>query len=112
MRPILECGSWCWDPYREVQMNTSDHLHKKVAKFKNHIKDLVWENMAQKRKKTRICVVFKAYIGERAWKIIADTLKEPCYLSRHEHDRKIMVREQRTNIVNNALQKENHNQRE
>jgi len=49
-------------------MNESDHVHKKVAKFKNYTRDLVWENMAQRRKITRICVVLKAYIGERAWK--------------------------------------------
>jgi hypothetical protein len=42
----------------------SDHVHKKAAKIENHTRDLVWENMAQRRKIARICVVFKTYIGE------------------------------------------------
>jgi hypothetical protein len=28
----------------------------------------VWETMTQRRKITRICALFKAYIGEPAWK--------------------------------------------
>jgi hypothetical protein len=83
----------------EAPMNVSNHVHKKASKFGNHTRDLVWENMAQRRRMARICVVLKAYIGERAWKSTGDKLKEPCYLSRHYHDRKIRVREQRIGIV-------------
>ena len=36
VRPILEYGASCWDPYREGQINALDRLQKKTAKFANH----------------------------------------------------------------------------
>jgi hypothetical protein len=41
-----------------------------------------------------------AYNGEEAWKSIGERLKEPCYLSRDDHDRKIGARKQRKDIGN------------
>jgi hypothetical protein len=57
----------------------------------------------------RICALFKAYTGERAWKAIGDSLLRPCYLSRVDHDRKIRSRKQNTDIgkyssVNRTIQ--------
>jgi hypothetical protein len=57
----------------------------------------------------RICALFKAYTGERAWKAIGDRLRRPCYLSRVDHDRKIRSRQQKTDIgkysfVNRTIQ--------
>ena len=98
MRPIVEYGAVCWDPYRKGQINALDRVQKKMAKFANHTNDSVWETLAQRRNITRICAVFKAYIGERAWKSIGDRLQGPCYLSRDDHDRKIRARKQRTYI--------------
>jgi hypothetical protein len=96
VRSILESGSWCWDTYRDIQMNALDHLHKKANKFESHARNLVWENMAQRSKIQRICFVFKAYMGKRACKSIVDSLKGPCCLSRHDHGRKIRVKEKIT----------------
>jgi hypothetical protein len=45
-----------------------------------------------------MCALFKAYIGERAWKAIGDRLQAPLYLSRVDHFRKIRARKQRTDI--------------
>jgi hypothetical protein len=98
VRPIVEYGAVCWDPYREGQINSLDRVQKKMAKFANHTNDSVWETLAQRRNITRICAVFNAYIGERAWKNIGDRLQGPCYLSRDDHDRKIRARKQRTCI--------------
>jgi hypothetical protein len=42
--------------------------------------------LRERRKIARICVLFKAYAGERAWKAIGD------------HDRKIRSRKQKTDI--------------
>jgi hypothetical protein len=42
--------------------------------------------------------VFQAYIGKRAWKSIGDTIKGQCYLSSHDHDHKIRIKEQRRDI--------------
>jgi len=58
---------------------------------------------------SRICVLFKAYSGERAWKAIGDRLQRPNYLSRVEDERKIKNRSQRTDIgkysfVNRTIQ--------
>ena len=54
--------------------------------------------MASLRKLSRICALFKAYSGERAWKAIGDKLQRPNYLSRIDHERKIRSRRQRTDI--------------
>jgi hypothetical protein len=54
--------------------------------------------LAQRRKIARICALFKAYTGERAWKVVGDRLQKPCYLSRVNHDKKIRSRKQRTDI--------------
>jgi hypothetical protein len=46
----------------------------------------------------RICALFKAYTGGRAWKEIGNRLLKPCYLSRGDHIWKIRPRKQRTNV--------------
>jgi len=33
VRPILEYGAACWDPYREGQISALDRVQKKAAKF-------------------------------------------------------------------------------
>jgi len=92
VRPILEYGVSCWDPYGEGQINALDRVQKKAAKFANHTNASVWESLAQRRKIARICPVFKTYIGEQAWNAIGDRLKGPCYLSRDDQERKISAR--------------------
>jgi hypothetical protein len=57
-----------------------------------------WETLSQLRKISRICALFKAYFGERAWKVIGDRLQRPNYLSRIDHDWKIRNGRQRTDI--------------
>jgi hypothetical protein len=108
VRPILEYGAVCWDSYREGQINALDQVKKRAAKFTNHTKDSVLETLAQRRKITRLCALFKAYTGEGARKAAVDRLQGPCYLSRDDYDRKIRVRKQRTHIgkyffVNRAI---------
>jgi len=36
MRPILEYGAECWDPYREGQLIALDRVQKQVPKFSSH----------------------------------------------------------------------------
>jgi hypothetical protein len=98
VRPILEYGASCRNPYREGQTNALDRVQKNAAKFANHTSDLVWETLATPTKRARICALFKAYTGKRAWKSIGDGLKRPCYLSRDDHDRNIRARKQRTDM--------------
>jgi hypothetical protein len=39
-----------------------------------------------------MCALFKAYIGEQAWKATGGRIQGQCYLSREDHDWKIRVR--------------------
>jgi len=57
-----------------------------------------WDTLSQRRKVSRVCALFKAYSGERAWKVIGDRLQRPNYLSRMDHEWKIRNRRQRTDI--------------
>ena len=98
VRPILEYGSACWDPCREGQINELDRVQKRTAQNTNRTKDSDWESLAQRRTTARLCALFKAYFGERAWKAIRDGLRRPCYLSRVDHVRKIRDRKRRTDI--------------
>jgi hypothetical protein len=59
----------------------------------SHRNDSNWETLTQRRKVSRICALFKAYTGERAWKAIGDRLEKPCHLSR-----KIRSRKQKTDL--------------
>jgi len=96
--PILKYGAACWDPYREGQIYALDRVQKKAAKFAYHMSESNWETLSQSRKIARICALFKAYSGERAWKFIGDRLQWPNYLSRNDHEWKIRNRRQRTDI--------------
>jgi len=98
VRPILEYGAACWDPYREGQISALDRVQKKAAKFAHHTKSPSWETLASLRVLSLIYALFKAYSGERAWKAIGDRLQRPHYLSRVDHGRKIRRRRQRTDI--------------
>jgi hypothetical protein len=85
------------DSYTNADIN----VQKKAAKFAighNHRNGSDWESLAQRRKIARLCALFKAYTGERAWKAIGERLQGPCYWSRDDHDRKVRSRKQRTDI--------------
>jgi hypothetical protein len=78
VRPILEFGAACWDPYRKGQVNALDRVQNMAAKFAHHRNDSNWETLTQLREIARICALFKAYTGERAWKAIGNRLQRPC----------------------------------
>jgi len=82
VRPILGYVAACWDPYREGQISALDRVQKKAGKFAHHTNSSNWETLASRRKLSCICTLFKAYSGERPWKIIGDKLQLPHYLSR------------------------------
>jgi len=98
VRPILKYGAACWDPYRECQVSALDRVQNKAAKCAHHSGGSDWECLAQRRKIARMCALYKAYTGERAWKAIGDRLHAPSYLSRVDHHWKIRARKQRTDI--------------
>ena len=84
MRPILEYRAECLDLCKEDEVIASDRVHKQAVKFATHTNESVWETLVQGRKIARMRVLFKRYIGERAWKATGDRLLGPCYLSRED----------------------------
>jgi hypothetical protein len=72
IRPILEYGAACWNPYREGQISALDRVQKKADKFVHHTNSPIWEDLASRRKLSRIYALFKACSGERSWKAIDD----------------------------------------
>jgi len=50
VRPILEYGAACWDPYREGQKSALDRVQKKAAKFAHHTNNPNWETLESRRK--------------------------------------------------------------
>ena len=61
VRPILEYGAVCWDPYREGQVSALNRVQKRAAKFANNITEPGWETLAQRRLIAQMCALFKAY---------------------------------------------------
>jgi hypothetical protein len=109
VRSILEYGAACWDPYREGQIYALDQVQNMAEKFAHHRNDSNWETLTLYREIARIQALFKAYMGERAWKAIGDRLQRPCYLIRVDHDIKIRNSKQKTDIgkysfVNRTIQ--------
>jgi hypothetical protein len=98
VRPLPEYGAVCWDPYREGEVSVLNLIQRRAATFANHTNESGWETLAQRRLIARLCALYKAYTGRRAWKAIADSLLKPCYLSRDDHDRKISSRKERTDV--------------
>jgi hypothetical protein len=50
VRPILEYGAVCWDPYREGQVSALERVQKKTAKFARRTTSPNWETLASRRK--------------------------------------------------------------
>jgi len=98
VRAILEDGAACWDSYRKCQISALDRVQNKAAKFAHHSGGSDWESLAQRRKMKRMCALYKAYTGERAWKATGDRLQAPSYLSRVDYYWKIRARKQRIDI--------------
>jgi hypothetical protein len=73
-------------------------VKKKAAELAHYSNESNWETLSPRRRISRICALFKAYSGERAWKAIGDRLQQPNCLSRVDHERKIGNRRQRTDI--------------
>jgi len=78
---ILENGAAYLEPYNERQIHALDRVQKKAAKFAHYTNESNWETWSQRTKISRICVLFKAYSGERVWKAICDRIQWRNHLS-------------------------------
>ena len=97
VRPILEHGAACWDPYRECLISALDRAQNKAVKFAHHSGGSagnLWGSVGREH----ACVRSTKRIPARAWKVIGDRLLAPSYLSRVDHYWKIRARKQRTDI--------------
>ena len=61
-------------------------------------KQIVGEQLAQRRRIARLCTLCKPCSAERTWKAIRDRLRRPYYLSRVDNVGKIRDGKQRTDI--------------
>ncbi|KAJ4441903.1 hypothetical protein ANN_11763 [Periplaneta americana] len=107
VRPIMECGAVGWGPYRQNQIDSIEKVQRKAAKYvkmgnghdEEIVKDLGWELLKSRRRKTRLTALFKAQMGHKAWNDIDARLATPSYLGRTDHIRKFKCRKQRTDVA-------------
>jgi len=66
VRTISQYGAACWDPYWECHTSALDRVQNKAAKFAHHSGCSDREHLAQRRKIAGICLLYKAYTGDRA----------------------------------------------
>ncbi|KAJ4426545.1 hypothetical protein ANN_27359 [Periplaneta americana] len=107
VRPLMEYGTTCWDPYRIYQINSLERIQYRAAKFvkgkredgNDTIKELKWETLENRRRKTRITSLYRAHLGQKAWVDITARLEKPTYYGRNDHDFKIKCRKQKTDVV-------------
>jgi len=112
VRPILDYGAVCCDPYREDQVSALNRVQKRVAEFAYNINESIWNTLAQRRIITRICALLKAYTGGWALKAKGNRLLTPCYLSRDHLNRQIRTKKQKTDVdkysfVNRTIKRRN-----
>ena len=86
------------DRCKKFQISSLDRVQNKVGKFAYLSGGTDWESSAQRRKISTMCALYKAHVGERAWKAIGDRLQAQNYLSMIDHFWKIRPRKQRTDI--------------
>jgi hypothetical protein len=87
-------------PWRNYEQIRFEGL---LATTANHTNEPGWEILAQRRVIARLCVLYKAYTGRRAWKAIGDSVLKPCYPSRDDHGRKQRTGVGKCSFVNRTL---------
>jgi len=105
VRPILEYGAACWDPYREGQIRALDRVQKKRPNL--HIIGTIRTGKLWRRVES-----YHAYVPSSKRTLgnpRRSLLQRPYYLSRVDHERKIRSRRQRTargkySFVNRTIQ--------
>ncbi|KAJ4450584.1 hypothetical protein ANN_02009 [Periplaneta americana] len=56
------------------------------------IKELKWETLENRRRKTKITSLYRAHLGQKAWVDITARLEKPTYYGRNDHDFKIKLK--------------------
>lgn len=77
VRPSLEYASTIWDPTNQNKINAIENVQKRAARFVHNnyadrtpgcvtkmVSSLEWEKLADRRKKNRLCMLYKIQHGE------------------------------------------------
>ncbi|KAJ4426421.1 hypothetical protein ANN_27235 [Periplaneta americana] len=96
VRPVMEYGAACWDPYRLEHIQTLEKIKKRALKCCRNNSPLEWDTLTDRRTRIRLCALFKTYRGEPAWREIKNRLQQSNYSSRNDHSYKLRERRQRT----------------
>ncbi|KAJ4445905.1 hypothetical protein ANN_12591 [Periplaneta americana] len=89
------------DDYDDESHNGDDEHSKGDGKREDGngtIKELKWETLENRRRKTRITSLYRAHLGQKAWVDITARLEKPTYYGRNDHDFKIKCRKQKTDV--------------
>ncbi|KAJ4447673.1 hypothetical protein ANN_09680 [Periplaneta americana] len=95
VRPVMEYGAACWNPYRLEHIKTLEKIQKRALKYCRKNSPLQWDTLTDRRTRIRLCALFKTYRGEPAWREIKNRLQPPNYSSRNDHSYKLRERRQR-----------------
>ncbi|KAJ4440163.1 hypothetical protein ANN_08301 [Periplaneta americana] len=70
VRPVMEYGAACWDPYRLEHIKTLEKIQKRAFKRCRKNSPLKWDTLTDRKTRIRLCALFKTYRGEPAWREI------------------------------------------
>ncbi|KAJ4445187.1 hypothetical protein ANN_06988 [Periplaneta americana] len=84
-----------------IQYRAAKFVKGKRGDGNDTIKELKWETLENRRRKTRITSLYRAHLGQKAWVDITARLEKPTYYGRNDHDFKIKCRKQKTDVVTN-----------
>ncbi|KAJ4439248.1 hypothetical protein ANN_07368 [Periplaneta americana] len=92
----------------QMQHESIGHVRLDVERSKREdgndtIKELRWETLENRRRKTRITSLYRAHLGQKAWVDITAQLEKPTYYGRNDHDFKIRCRKQKTDVEEQRL---------
>ncbi|KAJ4439019.1 hypothetical protein ANN_14975 [Periplaneta americana] len=63
VRPVMEYGAACWDPYRLEHIKTLEKIQKRALKRCRNNSPLKWDTLTDRRTRIRLCAMFKTYRG-------------------------------------------------
>ncbi|KAJ4446635.1 hypothetical protein ANN_13332 [Periplaneta americana] len=61
VRPVMEYGAACWDPYRLEHIKTLEKIQKRALKCCRKNSPLKWDTLKDRRTRIRLCALFKTY---------------------------------------------------
>ena len=64
IRPKVECSSAVWDPYTKENIDKIERVQRRAAIYvTTMLANLKWQPLEERRKNTRLCLLYKAVNG-------------------------------------------------